>query len=184
MIIPRKAPKEVIEHRITFGDYERQRLDELQDSIAFKNYASPLQSNVLSIALAGAAGYFGLAYIMDWWPFEKDGYDPWDKPAFNRLKDMKEAADNGQLAAYVTMNYNEVILPRHYSRVNDAQTWLNENPEPKGWVQITQAKGKRLIVLTADARLEQLEREYNQRLEVAMRSDAKWAEEQANNQNQ
>tara|TARA_Y100000361_G_C11042130_1_gene280502 strand:+ start:100 stop:639 length:540 start_codon:yes stop_codon:yes gene_type:complete len=35
--MPRKAPKEVIEHRITFGDYERKEFKQTLDSFQFKN---------------------------------------------------------------------------------------------------------------------------------------------------
>jgi hypothetical protein len=73
--MPRKAPdgKGVIEHRITLGNYERTQLDELANAKKTQLYLQPFQS-VLPVALAGGAGYLGLAYVMEWWPFEGPSY--------------------------------------------------------------------------------------------------------------
>lgn len=47
--MPRKAPKEVIEHRITFGDYERKEFKQTLDSLQFKN-------NLRTGLIAGGVG--------------------------------------------------------------------------------------------------------------------------------
>ena len=40
--MPRKPTTEVIEHRITFGSWERDRIDELANAVEFKQIASPI----------------------------------------------------------------------------------------------------------------------------------------------
>lgn len=171
--MPRKAPdgKGVIEHRITFGNYERERLNELQNSISFAQYASPLKSNVLSVALVGMGGWLGLAYIMEWWPFEKEtgkGLPLWEK-----MKDFKEAADNCQLTQLVITDYETKRLPEFHDDMAYAEQWLADNPSPSGPLQIMRHRMYSTKVNNKQAFLDILDKEYQENLTRAATLDEK-----------
>ena len=129
--MPRKAPSEVIEHRITFGDLERKELKETLDSISYRNYLAPLQSPVVSVALLGGGAYFALAYALDWWPFKRE---PWKWEDFRpeSLNELIEAKQNCQLAAYFTADYENRKVPEFNDRISQAQAWLEANPTNSG----------------------------------------------------
>lgn len=60
-IVPRKAPKEVIEHRITLGDFERKQLVEAIDSYRRDKVLENIPNYFLGVAGIGVAGAVGLA---------------------------------------------------------------------------------------------------------------------------
>ena len=168
--MPRKAPNEVYEHRITFGDYERARLDELQNSISFAQYTSPLKSNVLSVALVGMGGWLGLAYIMEWWPFEKEGYK---LPIWEEMKDFKEAADNCQLTQLVINDYEQKRLPEFNASIVAAETWLAAHPSPTSPLDIVRHKMFTAKVNNKQTFLDMLNDDYQERLAQAAKLDEK-----------
>jgi len=59
--MPRKAPKEVIEHRITLGDFERTQLVEAIDSYRRDKVLENIPNYFLGVAGIGVAGAVGLA---------------------------------------------------------------------------------------------------------------------------
>ena len=69
--MPRKAPKDIIEHRITLGNYERQRIDELITTYQAKSVATSTANLLGSISLPmlGVAALiwvgYGLTEIVD-----------------------------------------------------------------------------------------------------------------------
>jgi hypothetical protein len=67
--MPRKAPSNCEEVRLTLGNFERNQLDELATAKKTQLYLQPFQY-VLPVAAVGAAGYAGLAWFFQWWPFE------------------------------------------------------------------------------------------------------------------
>ena len=143
--MPRKAPKEVIEHRITLGDYERKEIKETLDSISYRNYLAPLQSPVVSVALLGGGAYFGLAYAFDWWPFKRE---PWSWRDFmpQNLKGFLEAKENCQLAAWFTADYENRKVPEFNDRIAQAQAWLEANPTNKSIFDNVTRKSFQLLV--------------------------------------
>lgn len=60
-IMPRKAPKEVIEHRITLGDFERKQLVEAVDSYRRDKIAENIPNYIVATAAVGYAGALGIA---------------------------------------------------------------------------------------------------------------------------
>lgn len=74
--MPRKAPNQVIEHRISFSDYERRELNKHLDKIvtadAFK-HAPNIMLGVAGLGMAGMAGVL-LYWFMgwDWFSDEED----------------------------------------------------------------------------------------------------------------
>ena len=60
-IMPRKAPKEVVEHRITLGDFERKQLVEAVDSYRKDKFAENIPNYIVATAAVGYAGALGLA---------------------------------------------------------------------------------------------------------------------------
>jgi hypothetical protein len=61
--MPRKAPNEVIEHRITFGDFERKELKETLDQIdAFKRTQQIHQAVTNGAYIVGAGAIAWLGY--------------------------------------------------------------------------------------------------------------------------
>lgn len=59
--MPRKAPKEVIEHRITLGDFERKQLVEAVDSYRRDKIAENIPNYIVATAAVGYAGALGIA---------------------------------------------------------------------------------------------------------------------------
>jgi len=64
--MPRKAPKEVIEHRITFGDYERNELRQAINAYQGDKIAENIPNYILGGAGLIAAGALGLAAYSFW----------------------------------------------------------------------------------------------------------------------
>jgi hypothetical protein len=60
-IMPRKAPKEVIEHRITLGDFERKQLVEAVDAYRRDKFAENVPNYIIAASAVGYAGALGLA---------------------------------------------------------------------------------------------------------------------------
>ncbi len=66
--MPRKAPKEVIEHRITFGDYERKQMEQMIDAYQTDKIVENVPNFMLGIAGLGVAAAFGLVgYALYYW---------------------------------------------------------------------------------------------------------------------
>lgn len=183
--MPRKAPKEVIEHRITLGDYERKEFKETLDSITYRNYLAPLQSPVVSVALLGGGAYFALAYAFDWWPFKKSMGNLWDLGKQQDIFEYATAVNEGQEAAWVTTDYETRILPNFNAKQVEAANWLEENKDNESlWAVLPRKTYQTLVDNEATLRAN-LEAAYQERLANAQARDAKWAEEQGSNgQNQ
>ena len=78
--MPRKAPKEVVEHRITLGDFERKQLTEFVDSYQKDKILENVPNLMLgtaAIGIATVAGFVGYAlyYWFDSVPSIKDVVD-------------------------------------------------------------------------------------------------------------
>ena len=177
--MPRKAPKEAIEHRITLGDYERKELKETLDSISYKNYLQPLQSPVISVALLGGGAYLGLAYAFDWWPFKKSMGNLWDMGLQNDIVQYGMAAKTGQLAAWVTNDYETRILPNFNAKQVEAATWLEENKDNESLWATLPRKTYQMLVDNEPTLRANLEAAYQERLAAAQARDAEWAEKQS-----
>jgi len=80
--MPRKAPKEVIEHRITLGNYEREQLQELVKSSQRNNIVRNINSGIQSISFPMLA-VAGLLYV----GFSADEIIEDTKNLFNRIVD-------------------------------------------------------------------------------------------------
>lgn len=66
--MPRKAPKEVREHRITLGDYERAKLDTLIAAYNRDKYLENIPSMMLGVAGLGVAATIGfVGYALYYW---------------------------------------------------------------------------------------------------------------------
>jgi len=170
--MPRKAPKEVIEHRITFGDYERKELKETLDSMTYKNYLAPLQSPLVSVALLGGGAYLGLAYAFDWWPFNESKGKLWDKGKQKDIFEYGKAVKEGQEAAWVTNDYETRILPNFNAKQAEAATWLEENKDNESLWAILPRKTYQTLVDNEPTLRANLEAAYQERLAAAQARDA------------
>lgn len=66
--MPRKAPKEVVEHRITFGDYERKELKDAINAYQQDKFLENIPNVMLGVAGLGVAAGVGLvAYALYYW---------------------------------------------------------------------------------------------------------------------
>jgi hypothetical protein len=174
--MPRKAPKEVIEHRITLGDYERKILNEAQNAYAFQKYASPLNSPVLSVALLGGGAYLGLAYAFDWWPFDKQGTWTWE--SLNPVAEKLNRYNNGE-AVLVTNELYELAVSKHTEKVGKYTARLAEIEGKSGIFFMMERKQLELYLQTQDAILQTIHDRYAAKLEAATIADQQWAEKQA-----
>ena len=182
--MPRKAPKEVIEHRITLGDYERKEIKETLDSISYRNYLAPLQSPVVSVALLGGGAYFGLAYAFDWWPFKREPWS-WDKFTPQIFKDFQEAKANCQLAAWFTADYENRKVPEFNQRIANAQAWLEANKDNDSIWATMQRKTFQTIVDNEEQLRANMEEAWLERLAGYQEQDRICnIEKGSNNQNQ
>lgn len=66
VFIPRKAPNDVTEHRVTLGNYERQQLKESVDARQANAYLSNVPNIMLGVAGVGVAAGVGLAAFAFW----------------------------------------------------------------------------------------------------------------------
>jgi hypothetical protein len=64
--IPRKAPNDVTEHRVTLGNYERQQLKEVIDASQANAYLSNVPNIMLGVAGVGVAAGVGIAAYALW----------------------------------------------------------------------------------------------------------------------
>lgn len=140
--MPRKAPdgQGVIEHRITFGNYERERLNELQNSISFAQYMSPLKSPVVAVGLAGGLGYLGLAYVMEWWPFDSPetryGFGFMDRVMHENFSNILANAD-----ADLQLKLAE-LDEKHAQRT----AWVAANPDPDSFFKRMQLRQYNFLI--------------------------------------
>lgn len=66
--MPRKAPKDVTEHRITLGDYERDRLNKLIEAYNRDKYLENIPNMMLGVAGLGIAATIGfVGYALYYW---------------------------------------------------------------------------------------------------------------------
>lgn len=178
--MPRKAPKEVIEHRITLGDYERKILNEAQNAYAFQKYASPLNSPVISVALLGGGAYLGLAYAFDWWPFRNEGGWTWE--TLNPVQQNVNRYNNGEAVAVMTEFY-EKRLQEIDDRNARAIARLKKIEGKSGIFYQMERISLQNIVNSYDNFVQLAHDEYAAKLEAATIQDQKWAEQQTEDQN-
>ena len=180
--MPRKAPKEVIEHRITLGDYERKILNEAQNAYAFQKYASPLNSPVISVALLGGGAYLGLAYAFDWWPFKSEGGWTWESLMNNPVQQNVNRYMNGEAVA-VTNELYEMRLAKIEERNAQAIALLEQNKGKRGIFYQMQRIALQNTINSYDAFVQNAHDEYAAKLEAATIQDQKYAEQQTEDQN-
>jgi len=130
--MPRKAPEKVVEHRLTLGNYERTQLAELADAKKLQLGLSVLNSPIVAVAAVGGAGYLGLAYIFEWWPFDPlksfTGWGMMDKKVYNKFDPVEiNAYRDEQLATLDALN-------------TKALEWIAANPSPEGMLNKMQNK--------------------------------------------
>lgn len=176
--MPRKAPKEVIEHRITLGDYERKILNEAQNAYAFQKYASPLNSPVISVALLGGGAYLGLAYAFDWWPFKSEGGWTWE--SINPVAAKLNRYNNGEAVA-VTNELYEIRLAKINERNAQAIARLEKIEGKTGLFYQMERRMLQITINSYDDFLQSAHEEYAAKLEAATIADQKWAEKQTEN---
>lgn len=148
--MPRKAPdgNGVIEHRITLGNYERDQLNSLADAKKTQLYMSPLQSPVLAAGVVGAAGYLGLAYAFEWWPFEPKksamGFS-WADVGFTAMFENTEKADAMEVEELAKLDASKLF----------AEKWLAEHPAPTTlFGRITQRGASKIVTEYPQSRLD------------------------------
>jgi len=181
--MPRKAPKEVIEHRITLGDYERKILNEAQNAYAFQKYASPLNSPVISVALLGGGAYLGLAYAFDWWPFKSQGGWSWESLMNNPVTQNVKRYNNGEAVA-VTNELYQMRLDSANERNAEAIALLEKWKDKDGLFYTMQRTMLQNRIKSHPAVIQSIHDEFAARLEAATLQDEQWAQKQAEDQNQ
>lgn len=135
MLIPRKAPKEVIEHRITLGDYERKELKETLD-------AYQLNHNLRTGLIAGGIGLVAyVAYKLIPNFFDLFETTPEQKAAINRLLNVSKgspSSEHPEWAFYgapkdraeldIMYNQSQTFLEQRLQKCNDTITLYESLP--------------------------------------------------------
>ena len=75
--LPRSAPKEIIEHRITFGKWERDRVDTLITSLSINQVSEPIVEIIKDVSAMSilVSLYLGFRYGQDAVDMLADSYD-------------------------------------------------------------------------------------------------------------
>ena len=75
--LPRSAPKEIIEHRITFGKWERDRVDTLITSLSINQVSEPIVEIIKDVSAMSilVSLYLGFRYGQDAVDMMADSYD-------------------------------------------------------------------------------------------------------------
>ena len=75
--MPRSAPKEIIEHRITFGKWERDRVDTLITSLSINQVSEPVVEIIKDVSAMSilVSLYLGFRYGQDAVDMMADSYD-------------------------------------------------------------------------------------------------------------
>ena len=176
--MPRKAPTNITEHRITFGQYERERLNELQNSISFAQYTSPLKSNVVAVAVAGGLGYLGLAYAFEWWPFEPKKSWFTTNPFFVKSKEVAAAARNCNLASVVEQ-VNAEKLQEFEDSIATAKQFVADNPNPETMFKRMGVQAAQMRINNENDLRNQVLEKNQERLDRALDLDNKCAAKKA-----
>ena len=162
--MPRKAPKEVIEHRITFGDYERKQLEQMIDAYQTDKIAENVPNFIIGGAAVVAAGGVALAAY---------GLYQWLElpPIGEIVKDTAENADRFLRPYAYDDVKNTVVGPSSYRGSVTAfmeYTYYYTSQINKGnWLQ-----NKPYAIESANADLDARLGKLQGRLEIAQ----KWAE--------
>lgn len=113
--MPRKAPKEVIEHRITLGNYEREQLQELVKSSQRNNIVRNVNSGLQSISFPLLA-VAGLLYV----GFSADEIIEDAKNLYNRIVD----AGSDWLIQNMNIDYTADNIGREIDKVTEEKAEL------------------------------------------------------------
>lgn len=149
--MPRKAPKEVIEHRITLGDYERKELKQAIDSYQQDKVLENVPNIMLGAAgvvAAGAAGLVGYALyywldsvpsITDVWQSFKDRFKETvtkgpdalrgaaENIAYSYLRDISYEELDATLSAKVAQIDAEHAYQQQIANDSNANFFLKKN---------------------------------------------------------
>ena len=101
--LPRSAPKEIIEHRITFGKWERDRVDTLITSLSINQVSEPIVEIIKDVSAMSilVSLYLGFRYGQDAVDMLANSYDlnnifslldailPGDNNPFDAKKDSR-----------------------------------------------------------------------------------------------
>jgi hypothetical protein len=108
--MPRKAPKEVVEHRITFGDYERKQMEQMINAYQTDKIVENVPNFMLGIAGLGFAAAAGLvSYALYYW---LDSV-PSIKDVINGLRDKIEVGPNKVRDAIEKMGDSILLKQSH-----------------------------------------------------------------------
>ena len=113
--MPRKAPKDIIEHRITLGNYERERIDELLTTYQAKSVADSAASILGSISFP-MLGLAALIYVGYGLTELVDDAKKWAKNTGSAIADWM--TDNG------IINYTADELGRAIKEAEEEQAAL------------------------------------------------------------
>lgn len=179
--MPRKAPTNITEHRITFGQYERERLNELQNSVSFAQYTSPLKSPFVAVGLAGGLGYLGLAYAFEWWPFEPKKSWFTENDFYKKTTAFMQAAKECNSASIVEQ-INAEKLQEFEDSIAAAKQFIADNPNPSSMFKRMAVRAAQMKVKDESDLRQIVINSNEERLQKAQAMDAKCAARKADEQ--
>ena len=113
--MPRKAPKEVIEHRITLGNYEREQLQEIIKSHQRNNIVRNVNNSLQSVSLP-LLGVAALIYV----GFSADEIIEDAKNLYNRVID----AGSDWVIQNLNIDYTADNIGREIQKVTEEKAEL------------------------------------------------------------
>tara|TARA_R100001594_G_scaffold150183_1_gene210430 strand:- start:3759 stop:4328 length:570 start_codon:yes stop_codon:yes gene_type:complete len=117
IIIPRKAPKEVVEHRITLGDYERKQLTEFIDSYQKDKVVENVPNLMIGTAALGITAVVGfVGYALYYWfdsvPSIKEVIDGIRDKITEPSEKVREGLEKALDAKYLELSHAEIYAKK------------------------------------------------------------------------
>lgn len=156
--MPRKAPKEIIEHRITLGNYERERIDELLTSYQARSVAKSATDLLSSISfpMLGVAALIWVGFSLDEFIEEAKGQF---QSFTNKISDWLVDPDGAGVVNYTADELGRAIIVTREEKAalyEESKRFYEQNPQ--GGYSSAEGKNYRRRIKALDDRERILEK--------------------------
>lgn len=156
--MPRKAPKEIIEHRITLGNYERERINELIDTYQARSVAKSTTDLLGSISfpMLGVAALIWVGFSLDEFIEEAKGQF---QSFTSKISDWLVDPDGAGIVNYTADEIGRAIIVTREEKAalyEESKTFYEQNPQ--GGYSSAEGKNYRRRIKALDDRERILEK--------------------------